>query len=96
MNVATDTDLSILEAEIGSLPKLADEWPAGPLDVPPDWQWEWAELMSRFTLLAEAHRTGQLTPEQDKRYQRIAGDLADLLPLVDQLGLPRPRISPKQ
>ncbi len=85
--------LDALEAGLESLIEVAAEWEQEPLPSRIDWEMEWRDLMGRMDLLDRAYRSGQLSPEQTKRYRTIARGVAAVLPTIERLGLASPPAS---
>ena len=54
---------------------------------------EWPDLMARLQSLERAYRSGRMTPEQAERYRRLLQRLAELLPIIERLGLTKPPVS---
>jgi hypothetical protein len=55
---------------------------------------EWDREMHHLgVILARAYRSGQMAPEQQKRYRELIEKLREALPTVNALGFPRPDIA---
>jgi hypothetical protein len=90
-----DLHLDCLASAIEDLYELRDDWD-GDLDDP--WHYSemlsWRSTMSRLDLdLDPAYRAGQMTPEQAERYRALLARLKEALPVIDQLGFARPRLT---
>lgn len=81
-----------LAAEADFLPDLEQVWNDEPAVNRDTWYFEWQELMDRLLGLEEAWRTGQMTPDQERRYRALCRRLEDAVPLLRRLELPLPAI----
>ncbi len=88
-----DTRLKELAAEAAFLPDLAAHW-AEESPVNRDvWYLEWRELMGRLEGLDQAYQEGAMTELQREAYRALRLALQQLLPVLQQLGLPLPSVS---
>ena len=97
--MATTTELSqyidrtlwAISAEADFLPELAEDWEEDPYNRAA-WENEWDLLFMRLSDLDDAYRAGEMTAEQQERYQTLRTKLRELSPLFEQLRLPLPSI----
>ena len=64
--------------------------PAVPIEDRMAFRAEWANEMGRFALLVQAYDANQLDAASKGELGSVAGKLADLLPLLERLGLRTP------
>jgi len=87
-----DADLDLMIAAVRALRELAsdpDKAPDGARVY--DFSIRWGTLLhGRLERLAYYHGRGELTPQQQERYQELCAQLRHSLPLVERLGLARP------
>ena len=89
-----DLNLDIVDFEIEDISELAPIWDDEPDDIRAAEELTWNSTMSRLRLdLDPAYRSGQMTPEQADRYRRLLERLAELLPVIERLGLTSPPVS---
>ena len=86
-----DASLWAIGAEADFLPELAEDWEADPINRA-TWENEWDVLFMRLSDLDDVYRAGEMTAEQQERYQALRTRLRGLLPLFEQLRLPLPSI----
>ena len=92
--VAVDDDISRIAAEIDALRKLASD-PEKAEDSARiyDFSIRWGVLLSgRLKRLEHYHRAGQLTEGQESRYRELRHEFKEAMPLIERLGLGRPRV----
>jgi len=94
VNARIERSLHAILAETEDLPDLLSEW-----DSLPDWnqysvKLDWAHLMADYlTELHEFARTGQMSAEQQARYQVLRRALQAALPIIERLNLYRPPVA---
>ncbi len=87
-----DRSLWAIGAEADFLPELASDWdPEDPYNRA-EWENEWDVLFMRLSGLDHAYHAGEMSEEQQERYQALRAKLRDLQPLFEQLRLPLPSI----
>jgi hypothetical protein len=88
----TEIDAALWEvtAEADFLPELAELWEQENDVSRATWRAEWYELVMRLRGLEDAYRGGEMTEEQQARYQALCAKLRELLPLFRQLDLTLP------
>ena len=87
-----DADLDLMIAAVTALRDLASD-PDKAQDSARvyDFSIRWGTLLhGRLERLAYYHGRGELTPQQQERYQVLCAQLQHSLPLVERLGLARP------
>ncbi len=92
--VAVDDDISRIAAEIAALRKLASD-PEKAEDGARvyDFSIRWGVLLSgRLKRLEHYYRLGQLTEGQESRYRELRREFREAMPLIERLGLGRPRV----
>lgn len=85
-----DIDLRTVKLSIDDLPEVEREWPSEtPINRQSAHQ-EWEDVVARWRFLRDAHRSGQLTAEQERRWQAIQRALGRTRATIDRLGLAPP------
>jgi hypothetical protein len=90
-----DADLDLMFAAVQALRELASD-PAQARDRARvyDFSIRWGTLLhGRLERLAYYHDRGELAPGEQERYQALRSALRHSLPLVERLGLARPRVA---
>jgi hypothetical protein len=91
---AIERDLHRLAVEIEDLPLLAEEWDDAQESVRYDAELTWHSVMVGLReRLDPAYRSSQMTSEQAERYRELLRKLREVLPVLDRLGFPKPRVS---
>jgi hypothetical protein len=91
-----DLALAALAGELTDLPSILDDQERGQLSVDERdvRDMEWGQVMGTVRVVLDpAYRAGQMTPEQAERYRALLRALKEALPVIDQLGFARPRVS---
>lgn len=89
-----ERDFRRIATELDDLPRLADEWDDAQESVRYDAEITWYDaLVGLHRRLDPAYRAGQMTAEQAERYRVLLARLKAALPVIDQLGFARPRVS---
>lgn len=89
-----DADLDLMIAAVKALRELASD-PDKAQDGARvyDFSIRWGTLLhGRLERLAYYHGRGELTPQQQERYQGLCAQLRHSLPLIERLGLARPSV----
>jgi hypothetical protein len=91
-----DRDLGMISAALEELSHLAsDEQEAQDSARIYDFSIRWGVLLSgRLKRLDHYHRTGELTENQEIRYQELREELREAAPRAERLGVARPTIPP--
>jgi hypothetical protein len=92
--VGADADLDLLFSQIDALRQLASD-PKAAQDSARvyDFSIRWGTLLhGRLERLAYYHSRGELTPDEQARYQSLRSQLRETLPLVKRLGLASPTV----
>src|SRR5699024_3894679 len=92
--VGADVDLDLLFAHVKALRELASD-PEKAQDSARiyDFSIRWGTLLSgRLERLAHYHDRGELTPDEQARYEALRAELREAVPLIERLGLARPRV----
>jgi hypothetical protein len=91
-----DRDLGMISAALEELSHLAsDEQEAQDSARIYDFSIRWGVLLSgRLKRLSHYHRTGELTENQEIRYQELREELREAAPRAERLGVARPTIPP--
>ncbi|HWR48195.1 MAG TPA: hypothetical protein VN327_11380 [Pseudonocardiaceae bacterium] len=90
-----DADLDLMFAAVTALRELASD-PDKAQDSARvyDFSIRWGTLLhGRLERLAYYHGRGELAPQEQERYQALRSELRLSLPLVERLGLARPRVA---
>jgi hypothetical protein len=89
-----DADLSMVGSAIEALRDLAlDHEKAQDGDRVYDFGIKWGVLLSgRLKRLEHYYREDRLTEDQRSRYRELRRDLKDTFPLMERLGLGKPRV----
>jgi hypothetical protein len=89
-----DTDLGMIGSAIEALRDLAlDPRKAQDGDRVYDFSIKWGVLLSgRLKRLEHYHREGGLTEDQRSHYRELRRDLKGAIPLMERLGLGKPRV----
>lgn len=85
-----EIDLRTVKLSIDDLAELEREWPS---ETPVNRQSahiEWEDVIARWRFLRDAHRSGQLTEEQERRWRAIQKALNNAQATIDRLGLVHP------
>ncbi|MGH2354419.1 MAG: hypothetical protein ACRDI2_25290 [Chloroflexota bacterium] len=88
-----ESGLSAVSAEVLDLPNVAGEW-----DVLPDGNRtsiavDWAHLMADYLPELDAYyRSGEMMPDQQRRYRELLEQLKGALPVIRRLDLYRPPV----
>lgn len=82
---------------LGDIPELAAEWGEIPwgeaaTDEQLAWSMDWDNELAALDILARDVAAGLLSAEQEARYHQLLRKLRNALPLIDTLGLSRPRV----
>ncbi|WP_443102785.1 hypothetical protein [Actinomadura sp. 3N407] len=84
-------DLELLEAQVRALRELAGGERDGTRIY--DFGVRWGTYLSgRLERLEHYHRGGDLSADEHERYTALRSRLREVLPIIDELGLGRPRI----
>jgi len=89
-----DTDLNMILAETEALRKLASD-PDKAEDGARvyDFSIRWGVLMSgRLKRLEYYYWAGDLTEDQERRYQELRHELEEAMPLIERLGVSHPNV----
>jgi hypothetical protein len=91
-----DRDLGMISAALEELSHLAsDEQEAQDSARIYDFSIRWGVLLSgRLKRLSHYHRRGELTENQEIRYQELREELREAAPRAERLGVARPTIPP--
>ena len=86
--------LKSVDAALRDLPRVAAEW--GSLDDGEQMAWaiQWSNEMARLERLSRYAAEGALAADQHERYRQLVKIAADLVPVMNQLRLYRPRVTP--
>ena len=93
VNERIDLKLSAISAEIDNLPAIEEDWPHMLDDHQAAFLLEWDELVTRMESLDRAARTYQMNPTQLAHYRGLLHKLAEAMPIVERLGLERPKVT---
>lgn len=85
-------ELTEIEIETGSLPKLEKLWPGQSAANRYVFHAEWHNLMGALENLEDAYRAGAMTPEQERRYQELKALLEESVPILKRLGFTLPPV----
>jgi len=88
-------DLDLLFAHVKALRELASDPDQSHNSARVyDFSIRWGTLLyGRLERLAYYHRRGELAPDERARYESLRCELREVLPLVERLGLARPRVA---
>ncbi len=92
VNERIDLKLNAVAAEFAGLPATAEDWPHMLDDHQAAFLLEWDELMARMESLDREFHSRGMTSAQQHAYRTLLTKLRDVLPLVERLNLPKPRI----
>lgn len=85
-----DEDLDLLFTQIRALRRMPSEPDA---DTVYDFSVRWGTLLSgRLERLQHYHDASRLTTEQAERYATLLGQFQETLPVIERLGLMKPRV----
>jgi hypothetical protein len=92
---AAHADLDLLFAQLADLQDIAaDPERSESEDVIYDFSIRWGTMLSgRLQRLDYYYRRGELEPDERERYQQLAQQFRDAIPVIDELMLPRPATS---
>ena len=92
-----DGDIDMISAGLDELHRLAsDEQKAQGSAKIYDFSIRWGVILSgRLQRLDHYHRAGELTREQERRYQELRRELKAAAPQAERLGIARPQIVPE-
>ncbi|MFD0899328.1 hypothetical protein [Actinomadura sediminis] len=86
-------DLELLEEQVRALRELAGDRPDGARIY--DFGVRWGTFLAgRLERLEHYHRSGGLSVDERERYAGLRSRLSEVLPLIEELGLARPRVVP--
>lgn len=89
-----EKDMEMIASAVAALRELAsDDEMSRDGDRVYDFSIRWGVLLSgRLMRLEHYYRRGELTAEQRAGYRRLRRELREAMPLVERLGLGRPRV----
>jgi hypothetical protein len=92
-----DRDLGIISAALEELRQLAsDEQKAQDGAKIYDFSIRWGVMLSgRLQRLDHYHQAGELTRDQEISFRELRGELKDIAPQAERLGIARPTIAPE-
>ena len=90
-----DRDLRQVLSELKTMPEHAEDWTqdAAGIDALDAYASEWAAVAyGMMDVLERAHRSGNMTPDQGRRYGEVKALFRERLPLIRQYNLDEPRV----
>ena len=92
VNARIDLNLRAIAAEIEDLSTIEAEWPHMLDDHKAAFLLEWDEMVARLENLDRAFRTAQMTSAQQSHFRELLRKLDGAAPIVERIGLVRPRL----
>ena len=84
--------LRSVDAALRDLPQVAAEWESLDAGEQMAWGIQWSNEMTRFERLGRYAADGVLAADQHERYRQLLVTARDLVPVMSQLKLYRPRV----
>jgi hypothetical protein len=94
--VGADADFDLMFTQLKALRELASD-PEAAQDSARvyDFSIRWGTMLhGRLERLAYYHGRGELAPDEQARYESLRCELREALPLLQRLGLARPKVGP--
>lgn len=89
-------ELKLAPSRIEELDDLDDLWDQMPDWEQADWSLEWEQFLNILDhILDAAYRTNQMAPDQQVKYLEAIRQMKERMPIIERLGLTKPKVSIK-